>query len=259
MAGNVRLILFSSTYSQLGREAESLLGGVPGIRIVKLDTKEQREHAASGRNFSITSVPVFVAQHPNGKIDVWDNIQKIRQLAETMKNGNRPASRGREDRGDRRRKPPPEEGLYGPRKPAPKRRPERDYSEEESSYEEDEGPSSGASLRDPEGPIVYEESSDEESPVEEEPKKKKKSVSIKEPTKKLSKSEGRKIADRKLKQAKKDRSEVVPRSTKKGREEANKKLAAIRRASSKKGPGKMKAVLASAKEAEAAFKAALGD
>jgi hypothetical protein len=236
-----RLILFSSSTSTKALQAERLIGEkIPNIKIVRLDTKEQREQVRSGKYFSIYEVPTLIAHHQNGKIDIWKGLDHIVPLFSA------PQNQGQDQP---QRKPRKSDNMYD----NPEGRPRSGRSYEEESYSSEEEPFSEpppqrrSALKQKHH---YEESSEEESPPPPSQKPKKK-VRIQEPS-------GKTLAKKKLEKAKKANGgdHPVPSSVKKGREEANKKLAALR---SKKKPSRMKNIMAAAKEQEAALKAVLAD
>lgn len=252
-----KFILFSSSSSNSSRQAESFLRDkIPNTKIIRLDTKEQRDRAKNGRYFSIQGVPTLVLQFPNGQFQVLAGIQEINKIFQP------PPGSGREDGRDVR---PTREGrsrsgrsrgdnMYdnpdGWRKKSPY--PESD----DESF--DEPPSRGR-------PRVHEESSEdsEESPQPPPSRgKAKKKVRISEPRKKSVapksdlRKKGREDADRKLAAAKKASSgEGMTASQKRGRAEATKKLSALTRKS--KPASRMKSVMAQAKEQEGYLKQAL--
>lgn len=234
------LLLFSSSTSRASLQAEDIVQKtVPGIKIVRLDTKEQRERAKNGKYFSIVSVPTLIAHHPSNKIDIWTGLDKIAELFKP-----RPAHPGHTDRDPREsrdlRDPPKRSkklNMYDdPDGWRDQRRNDRRFLEESESSEDP-----------PPSRVAFEESSEES---EEPPPVKK---SSKKPKPKL-KKEKEAPPPRKPKASKRD--DDLP-SNKKGREEADQKLAALKRR--RKGSGRMSSVLEKAKAQEAALKAALAE
>ncbi len=201
MAAQPKLFLFSSSTSQKSLHAEELVRKfIPNARIVRLDTKEQRDRAARGKVFSIEEVPTLVAHHPNNKIDLWNGIQKITQLltpADGRAEG-RPEGRPRDQESSRRRR---SNNMYD-NEPLERGRRRHEESSELSDESADEAPNPSRSRSRPK----FEESSDSEP----EPAKPKRKVRIVEPEKEsptAKKKEREKMARAKLDQAKKGVSE----------------------------------------------------
>lgn len=253
-----KFILFSSSASKAGRQAEEFLRkAVPTIKIIRLDTKEQRDRAKHGTYFSIQSVPTLVLQFPNGQFQFLVGLGEINRIfsppssarpssSSAPRNRSRNASRGGGNMYDdpdgwRRGHSDSEESL-----------------EEPDGFSSDEGPPRG---RPRDRRIAHEESSDaSEEEIPQPPPKRGKKVRISEPKKPSPKTDtrkkGRADADRKLAAAKKaSGGEGITSSQKRGRAEATKKLSVLGKKS--KPPNRMGSVLAKAKEQEGFLKQAL--
>ena len=245
-----KFILFSSSSSNSSRQAEGFLRErVPNTKIIRLDTKEQRDRAKNGRYFSIQGVPTLVLQFPNGQFQVLAGIQEINKIFQPPPGGQKQRDQSIREGRSRSRS----DNMYDNPDGWRHRHRQDDYSEDDDSFE---APVSRGR------PRVHEESSDSEEEALQPPPRKGRKVKISEPRKKATapksdpRKKGREDADRKLAAAKKASSgEGMTASQKRGRAEATKKLTALTRKS--KPANRMKSVLAQAKEQEGFLKQAL--
>lgn len=282
---SARFVLFSSSASQISRQIEGVITKmVPGIKIIRLDTKEQRDRAKyEGRLFSIDSVPTLIIFLPNGQIQKKvgaGEIQSVFQPQAQNGGSSRPSPpRGSnrrsnnmydsedgyrrkypssdedseeeypfDDRGDRGDRGGDERSHRGDRGGDRGEREERDYRGGER--ERDHRPRSEK--------VVHEESSDDDFDPPPRTSSKKKKVRISPSTKKSSsrQKEGRAEAAKKLNSAKKaseGEEKGMTASQKRGRAEAAKKLAALNK-KKRGGPSRMKSIMQAAKEQEEALK-----
>lgn len=268
---SARFVLFSSSASQISRQIEGAITKmVPGIKIIRLDTKEQRDRAKyEGRLFSIDSVPTLIIFLPNGQIQKKVGAGEIQSVFQPQaQNGG--SSRPSPPRGSNRRS----NNMYDSEDGYRRKYPSSDEDSEEEYPFDDRGDRGGdrgeRDERDYRGgererdhrprseKVVHEESSDDDFDPPPRTSSKKKKVRISPSTKKSSsrQKEGRAEAAKKLNSAKKaseGEEKGMTASQKRGRAEAAKKLAALNK-KKRGGPSRMKSIMQAAKEQEEALK-----
>jgi len=269
-----RITLFSSSVSQNSQQAENIIRQfIPVAKIVRLDTKAQREWAANGASFSVRQVPTLLIQHPNGQLEQRIGIDQIAALfrppgGKAAKGRPRPGRSGRAADRSTGGSRPGGVNMYddpeGWRHRAAGGAPDGDDDDAEGEDDDDypdgplEDPREPPGRGRPSRPAVVEESSDDDE-VEVAPQKPVKKVRIQEPKKSgrskgSSAARGRAEAERKLAAAKEVKGATG--SQRRGKQEADKKLQGLAH-KKKSGPKRMKSIMAEAKKQEADLKRAL--
>lgn len=271
MAAQPRITLFSSSVSQNSQQAENIIRQfIPVAKIIRLDTKAQREWAANGASFSVRQVPTLLIQHPNGQLEQRIGLDQIAALfrppgGKAAKGRPRPGrsgrAAGRSSRpGDVNMYDDPEGWRHRAAGGGTAEAEDDDFSDDYPEGEDEVDPRGSPGRGRPSRPAVVEESSDEvEDEGEVAPQKPVKKVRIQEPKKSgrskgSSAARGRAEAERKLAAAKEVK--TTTGSQRRGKQEADKKLQGLAH-KKKSGPKRMKSIMAEAKKQEADLKRAL--
>lgn len=115
-----QFILFVSSASQSSMQCLHMMRSANiAVQAVRLDTKEARDKAKSGKYFQITNVPSLLIIYEDGNMQLFVSFQKISQIVSNM----------------RREEPPPEEEPHVPAKRKKKKAPK---SKKTIVYEDDE-------------------------------------------------------------------------------------------------------------------------